>query len=65
MYLARDERKISIDDEVNRYIPEFKIKTYRDVETGRPMTFRQLASHLAGLPRENPVLLMDGFPKKF
>jgi len=31
MMMARDEGKISLDDEVSKYIPDFSIKTYKDV----------------------------------
>ena len=46
----RDEGKLSLDDPVEKYLPEFKIKS--PFADARPPTFRQIASHASGLPRE-------------
>ncbi len=46
----RDEGKLSLDDPIEKYLPEFKIKS--PFPGARPPTFRQVASHAAGLPRE-------------
>ncbi|GAM25603.1 hypothetical protein SAMD00019534_087780 [Acytostelium subglobosum LB1] len=52
MYELRDRGIISLDDPVSKYYPEF---TVRDpYGTAREITFRQLASHQTGLPREVP-----------
>jgi CubicO group peptidase (beta-lactamase class C family) len=46
----RDAGKLSLDDPLEKYLPQFKIKsTFMDA---RPPTFRMVASHAAGLPRE-------------
>lgn len=73
--ITRDAGKLSLDDDVAKYVPEFSVKpapsatakrrrdaTVRDNEraTGRTgITFSALASHLAGLSRESPC---TGFP---
>src|SRR5262245_51760467 len=49
----RDAEKLSLDDPIEKYLPEFKIKSrFADA---RPVTFRQVASHFSGLPREAPL----------
>jgi CubicO group peptidase (beta-lactamase class C family) len=50
MMLLRDGGKVNLDDPVEKYLPEFKIKS--SFADARPPTFRQIASHAAGLPRE-------------
>ena len=46
----RDAGKLQLDDPIEKYVPEFKVKsTYADA---RPPTFRQAASHGSGLTRE-------------
>lgn len=48
----RDAGKLSLDDPVERYLPEFRLRLrFAD---SPPPTFRQLAAHTAGLPRDNP-----------
>ena len=50
----RDAGKLYLDDPIEKYLPEFKIKSrFRDA---RPSTFRQVAAHYSGLPREAPML---------
>lgn len=46
----RDAGKLSLDDPIEKYLPEFQIKS--SFSDARPATFRQVASHGAGLPRE-------------
>src|SRR5215510_16384185 len=49
----RDAGKLGLDDPIEKYLPEFKIKSrFADA---RPVTFRQVASHFSGLPREAPL----------
>lgn len=49
----RDRRLLpSLDDDITTYLPEFKI--INPYQTQRGITFRQLASHMAGLPRNPP-----------
>ncbi|MEP7292116.1 MAG: serine hydrolase domain-containing protein [Chloroflexota bacterium] len=46
----RDAGKVSLDDPIEKYLPAFKIKSaFADA---RPPTFRMVAAHAAGLPRE-------------
>ena len=42
----------SLDDNITTYLPEFKMKN--PFQTHRGITFRQLSSHMAGLPRNAP-----------
>lgn len=46
----RDAGKLSLDDPIEKYLPEFQIKS--GFSDARPATFRQIASHSSGLPRE-------------
>lgn len=46
----RDAGKLSLDDPIEKYLPEFKVKSRFPDQ--RPPTFRQVVSHTAGLPRE-------------
>jgi CubicO group peptidase (beta-lactamase class C family) len=46
----RDAGRLDLDDPIDRYVPEARYRT-RDGSTVSP-TFRQLASHTAGLPRD-------------
>src|SRR5262245_31043893 len=50
----RDEGKLHLDDPIEKYLPEFKIKSR--FPDARPATFRQVAAHYSGLPREAPML---------
>lgn len=53
MYQMRDEGLIrSIDSDVASYNTQFSIKS--NFRTNRSITFKQLASHMSGLPRESP-----------
>jgi CubicO group peptidase (beta-lactamase class C family) len=60
----RDEGKLHLDDPIEKYLPEFKIKSR--FPDARPATFRQVAAHYSGLPREPPMLheyqATDEFP---
>ncbi len=50
LMLLRDAGKVNLDDPIENYLPEFKIKSrFADA---RPPTFRQMAAHATGLPRE-------------
>ncbi|KYQ91917.1 beta-lactamase family protein [Tieghemostelium lacteum] len=52
MFQLRDKGVISLDEPISKYYPEF---TVRDMyNTKRLITFRELASHQSGLPREVP-----------
>jgi D-alanyl-D-alanine carboxypeptidase len=46
----RDAGKLSLDDPIEKYLPEFRMKSRFPDQ--RPPTFRQVVSHTAGLPRE-------------
>jgi CubicO group peptidase (beta-lactamase class C family) len=46
--------KLHLDDPIEKYLPEFKIKSR--FPDARPATFRQVAAHYSGLPREAPML---------
>lgn len=46
----RDAGKLCLDDPVEKYLPEFRMKSRFGDQ--RPPTFRQVVSHVAGLPRE-------------
>ena len=46
----RDAGKLNLDDPIEKYLPEFKMKS--SFPDQRPPTFRQVVSHTAGLPRE-------------
>ena len=50
LMLLRDAGKVNLDDPIEKYLPEFRIKS--GFADARPPTFRQVASHAAGLPRE-------------
>jgi CubicO group peptidase (beta-lactamase class C family) len=46
----RDAGRLSLDDPIEKYLPEFRIRSrFTDP---RPPTFRQVVSHVSGLPRE-------------
>ena len=49
----RDAGKLDLDDPIEKYLPEFKIKSR--FPDARPATFRQVAAHFSGLPREPPM----------
>ena len=53
MLMFRDDGALpSLDQDVTKYLPELKIQN--PFQTKRGITFRQLSSHMAGLPREVP-----------
>ncbi|KAN0031237.1 hypothetical protein ACTA71_010322 [Dictyostelium dimigraforme] len=53
MLKLRDQGKIdSLDDDVRDYFPQFKIKSLDKKK--EKVTFRDLASHQSGMPRETP-----------
>ncbi|MBL8798149.1 MAG: beta-lactamase family protein [Planctomycetia bacterium] len=49
----RDAGRLQLDDPVEKHLPEFKIASA--FPDPRPVTFRQLAGHMAGMPREGPL----------
>ena len=51
MMILRDAGKLNLDDPIEKYLPEFKIKS--PFADARPATFRMVSSHAAGLPRES------------
>lgn len=51
----RDAGKLNLDDPIEKYLPEFKIKSR--FPDARPATFRQVAAHYSGLPIEPPMAI--------
>jgi len=49
----RDEGKLSLDDQVSKWIPEFATMELPTRDTA-PLRIRQLLSHSAGFPEDNP-----------
>src|SRR5262245_14469870 len=49
----RDDGRLSLEDPVSRWIPEFA-RMERPTPDTAPLTIRQLLSHSAGLPEDNP-----------
>ncbi len=49
----RDEGKLSLDDPVWKWLPQFAHMTLPTADTA-PLRIRQLLSHSAGLPEDNP-----------
>src|SRR5215216_5357510 len=59
----RDAGKLNLDDPIEKYLPEFKIKSrFTDA---RPATFRQVVAHYSGLPIEPPMAIEYENPEKF
>jgi CubicO group peptidase (beta-lactamase class C family) len=59
----RDKGEVALDDPIQKYLPSLKIKN-RFPDSPLP-TFRQIASHTAGFPREAPLqdsYLHKGYP---
>ena len=51
--ILRDTGKLpSLDDDIRKYYPEFSVQN--PFQTERGITFRQLMSHMSGLPRDSP-----------
>lgn len=59
----RDAGKLHLDHPIEKYLPEFKIKSR--FPDARPATFRQVASHYSGLPREPPMAHEYQITEKF
>lgn len=59
----RDAGYLSLDDPIEKYLPEFKIKSR--FPDARPATFRQVAAHYSGLPIEPPMAIEYENPEKF
>lgn len=53
MLKLRDEGKLSLDDPVSKWIPEFRDSGYATRDTA-PVRLRQLLTHGAGFPEDNP-----------
>lgn len=49
----RDDGRIHLDDPIGKYIPEMKDQKYLTTDA-TPVTIRQLLSHAAGFPEDNP-----------
>lgn len=49
-----EEKKISLDDAAEKYVPE--IKNLRGYTNGTKITIRQLASHTAGIERDGKII---------
>ena len=56
MMYARDKGLLSLDDNVQKHVPEFSVKPTVDMVTQSEsiITLAQLATHMAGLTRETP-----------
>ena len=51
--MLRDSGELkSLDDNVTNYLPQFRVQN--PFQTRRGITFRQLSSHMSGLPRNPP-----------
>jgi hypothetical protein len=50
----RDAGKRQLDDPIEKYMPELKKIKSRFSNSRPPLTFRHVASHMAGLPYEAP-----------
>jgi CubicO group peptidase (beta-lactamase class C family) len=59
----RDAGKLNLDDPIEKYLPQFKIKSR--FPDARPATFRQVAAHYSGLPIEPPMDIEYQNPEKF
>jgi CubicO group peptidase (beta-lactamase class C family) len=59
----RDAGKLNLDDPIEKYLPEFKIKSR--FPDAKPATFRQVAAHYSGLPIEPPMAIEYENPEKF
>ncbi len=51
--MLRDERKLELDAPASRYVPELASLEPPTVDSG-PVTVRQLLTHTAGFPEDNP-----------
>lgn len=49
----RDQGKLSLDDRVDRYIPQLRKQRYPTSDSP-PLTIRHLLTHSAGFPEDNP-----------
>ncbi len=49
----RDEGRLQLDEKVEKYIPELTGQTYLTTDAA-PVTIRQLLTHAAGFPEDNP-----------
>lgn len=52
LMMLRDAGKLQLDDPVEKYLPAFKVRS--SFADACPPTFRELATHLSGMPREFP-----------
>lgn len=56
--LAEQEGKLSLEDDIRKYLPEFKRLPYK-------ITIRQLANHTHGLPDFTSIKRLQGFGDEF
>ncbi len=56
----RDAGTVSLDDPIEKHMPEFRVKS--PFPDARPLTLRQVAAHVAGLPNQPPGFTMDAAP---
>lgn len=52
--ILRDQQLLNLDQEISEIFKDFQLKN--PFKSSRGITFRQLATHTAGLPRESPCL---------
>eukprot|EP01132_Coremiostelium_polycephalum_P004350 gene4350-5444_t len=57
MFQLRDKGVLSLDDPISKFNPQFSIRC--PYKTKREITFREIASHISGLPREVPCNFED------
>ncbi len=58
LMMLRDLGLLNLDDPIEKFLPEFRI--HNPFSDPRPVTFRQVAGHISGLPREPGYTLVDG-----
>ncbi len=56
LMILQDEGKLSIDDPVSKYIPEFKSAALKDGPAQREVTLRDMLTHTSGLGGEQRVV---------
>ena len=53
MMNLRDAGKLQLDDPLNKYLPDFKVRS--QLRNNRQPTLRQVLAHVSGLPSEAPL----------
>jgi D-alanyl-D-alanine-carboxypeptidase/D-alanyl-D-alanine-endopeptidase len=56
----RDAGAVGLDDPIEKHLPEFRLES--PFPDARPLTFRQVAAHLAGLPNQPPGFTLEAAP---